>query len=114
MSRWLTLGVIAGLAGLSPAAWPLTDTEVSTGAAAVAVIAYKCLPERDARAYHAQAMADLREMLRHWPAYEREVVLDSAERKVRAMSISSRQAGCHELAHLRAMARQWGFSHLVP
>ncbi len=97
------------LAGTSAArAW--TPEEVSTGAAAVVILAQKCAPEHEAQ-LRKQALAQLSNMLRDFSPYERSVVVDSAEMKIKALSISSQGVSCAQAENLRTMAKQWGFGN---
>lgn len=50
-------------------------------------------------------------MLREFPAYERSVIVDSAEMKIKALSISSQDVSCDQANNLRTMAKQWGFGN---
>lgn len=106
--RFLAL-FFAGLVW-APSTYAWTAEEVSTGAAAVAILAQKCSPQHyDALRTH--ALKQLENMLREFSPYERSVVADSAEMKIKALSISSQNVTCEQAENLRAMAKQWGFAN---
>lgn len=94
----------------SARAQPWAPEEVSTGAAAVAVLAQKCLPSH-AGLLKEKAFAQLSDMLRAYSSGERAIIMDSAEMKVRALSISSQAATCESAQSLRSMALHWGFQN---
>lgn len=101
--------VLSALVAQAPAhAW--TPEEVSTGAAAVAILAQKCTPQHY-ESLRGHALKQLESMLREFPAYERSVIVDSAEMKIKALSISSQDVSCDQANNLRAMAKQWGFGN---
>lgn len=90
----------------------VTLEEATTGAAAVVIVAQKCYPQ-----YVDEAVARVNEMLDGFFSAllpgERAVAQDSARRKLRAMQISGGTYSCQDVEHLRNMARQWGFAHLI-
>ena len=91
----------------------LSGTEISTGAAAVAVLAQKCAPSA-AEQYRQAARARLEQLSATLadPA-ERRFIVESFETKVRALSISSQHESCGQANKLRLFARQWGFAHFI-
>ncbi len=99
------LGALSGVR-----AQPWAPEEVSTGAAAVAVLAQKCLPAH-AGVLKEKAFAQLHDMLRAYSPQARAVIMDSAEMKVKALSISSQAASCESAQSLRSMALHWGFQN---
>ncbi|MCC5612598.1 hypothetical protein LC612_39365 [Nostoc sp. CHAB 5834] len=90
----------------------MTAVEASTGAAAVAVVAWRCAPAQY-EVIRDRAMLELASMLREFKASERDTVLDSANMKIQALSISSSSENCQQLVSLKTMAKQWGFGHLL-
>lgn len=94
----------------APYSYAWTTEEVSTGAAAVAILAQKCSPQHY-ESLRTHALKQLENMLREFSPYERSVVGDSAEMKIKALSISSQNVTCDQAEHLRTMAKQWGFAN---
>lgn len=86
--------------------------ELSSGAAAAVVLAWRCAPD-DYPGVYRQALTEMLERLRLYDAAERALALESAERKMKAFSISSAEQPCEGLDRLRAFARTWGFAHFA-
>lgn len=86
--------------------------ELSSGAAAAVVLAWRCAPD-DYPGVYRQALTEMLERLRLYDATERALALESAERKMKAFSISSAEQPCEGLDKLRAFARTWGFAHFA-
>lgn len=98
--------------GISPPAKALTVEEATTGAVAAVLVAEKCYPARVAEASQ-YATADLRRMLSSLPPAEQEAAMDAASDKLKAMRISGSNYDCAGVVHFKAMARNWGFGHLI-
>lgn len=107
--------IIVGLALLSVGvkhARALTTEEATSGAVAVVIVAEKCYPERAAEALQF-ANDELWRMLAPLPQHEKLYALDAASTKLKAMRVSGGSYACRDVAHLKNMAKQWGFGHLI-
>lgn len=89
-----------------------SSEEAGAGAAAVAVVALLCRPAMFA-AIKKAAFEHLAHQLRAYPAAERERAIDAAERKLRALMISSEKTECAGTVNLQLMARTWGYANLL-
>lgn len=87
-------------------------TELSAGAASVAVLAQKCAPEH-AQAYSKAAYEHMVALSRQLPEEDRVFALESYETKVAALTISAQDQTCTSATKLRAFALNWGFAHFV-
>jgi len=107
------LALSMSLGTASPGAQAQINTEEEgAGAAAVSIVALRCLPTAFA-AIKRDAFAYLADRLRDHPADERERVIDSAERKLRALTIASEKTDCAGMANLSLMAQIWGYANLL-
>lgn len=107
----LTLATVLGATPfLSAKASGFKDYEMSTAAAAVITLAQKCSPESYGE-YKAAALRQLVAMLKSTPHYDAGSVIESAESKIIAFSVSSKDTSCEESKHFETMARTWGFAN---
>lgn len=107
----LTMATVIGATTLVSAnASEFKDYEMSTAAAAVVTLAQKCSPE-SYRDYKAAALRQLAAMLKSTPHYDLSSVVDAAESKIIAFSVSSKDISCEESKHFETMARTWGFAN---
>ena len=86
--------------------------ELSSGAAAAAVLMHRCEPE-NFQAVRQMALSEVRRRAQLLSQRDQALAMDSAERKIRAFTISSQAMPCPQLERLRVMARTWGFAHLM-
>ena len=111
--RYKALILGALLMGSAPFSMAQTNgTELSAGAAAVAVLAEKCAPAQ-AAAYKKAAYDHMVTLSRQLPEEDRVFALDSFATKLAALTLSAQEQTCATASKLRAFALNWGFAQFV-
>jgi len=107
------LALVLTLPGVPAHSQTLSSTEMSAGAAAVVVLAQKCLPS-EAHRYRQAAWTRLQQLSNTLSnPGERQFALDSFDTKIKAMTLSSQREGCDQADKLRQFIRNWGFAHFL-
>lgn len=104
--------LLLSLAALCVTAQAFTLEENTSGAAAVVIVANKCHPQHAIEAERL-AMQDFKATLQGLSPAQQDEALDAARRKLAAFAISSKSYQCEDVEHFKAMARIWGFGHLL-
>lgn len=100
------------LGNAAPAYAQKNVDELTSAVAAASVLAFRCEPGRY-EAVRDQAFREMYERMRLYSRDDQMLAYDSAERKLKAFSISSSAETCPGFERLRSVAATFGYSHLI-
>lgn len=104
--------MVFGLASGTARAAPSNSDEAALGAAAIVVLAQKCVPEQTGY-YQREAHNHLLFMLQRFSQSAQVRIVDDMRMKIKAFEMSSSAESCADAQRLHAMAVNWGYDHIV-
>ena len=107
----LRFAIICGLAYGTARAAPSNSDEAALGAAAIIVLAQKCVPGQTIY-YQREAHNHLLFMLQRFSESARAQIVDDIRMKVKAFEMSSSAESCADAVRLHSMAT-WGYDYIV-
>ena len=104
--------MVFGLACGTARAEPSNSDEAALGAAAIVVLAQKCVPGQTVY-YQREAHNHLLFMLQRFSQSAKVRIVEDMRMKIKAFEMSSSAESCADAQRLHSMAVNWGYDHIV-